>query len=70
MGELRQKFSCLSKLGGTTNFNTIPLWPSLVNIYNNLVDFRKFDNFSRFFRHNSAENCHSELLEDGKDASQ
>ena len=29
-----------------TNFNTAPLWPSLVGIFNGLADFRKFDNVS------------------------
>ena len=67
---MRQTFSCLSKLGGTTNFNAVPLWPSLVSDYNGLVDFRKFDNFRGFFRDNSAKNCHSTLPKGGKDASQ
>ena len=66
---MRQTFSCLSKLGATTIFNTVPHRPSLVSIFNGLADFRKFDNFSRFFRDNSAENCRSELLKDEKDAS-
>ena len=35
-----------------------------------MVEFRKFDNFRRFFRNNSAKNCRSELSKDGKDASQ
>ena len=34
------------------------------------MDFRKFENFRRFFRHNSAKNCRSELWKDGKDAAQ
>ena len=29
---MRQTFSCFSKLGGTTNFNTVPFWPSSVSI--------------------------------------
>ena len=67
---MRQTFSRLSKLGGTTDFNTVPLWTSLISIFIGLADFRKFDNFSRSFRDNSAENCRSELPKDGKDASQ
>ena len=54
---MRQTFSRISKLGGTTNFSTVPLRPSLVSIFNGLADFRKFNKFSRFFRDNSAENC-------------
>ena len=34
------------------------------------MDFRKFDNFTRFFRNNSAKNLPSELSKDVKDASQ
>ena len=45
VGGMRQTFSYLSKFGGTTNFKTVFLWPSLVSIYNSLVDFRKFANF-------------------------
>ena len=62
---MRQTFSCLNKLGGTTNFNTVPL----LQVLNGLADFRKFDNFSRFFLNNSAENCCSELSKDEKDPS-
>ena len=64
---MRQTFSCLSKLGGTTNFDTVPLWPSLVSIYNGLVDFRKFDNFSRFL---VITRLKIDAAKDGKDASQ
>ena len=59
MGGTRQTFSCLSKLRETTNFNTVPLWPSLVSILNVLADFRKFDNFSRLFYDISGKNCRS-----------
>ena len=55
---------------GTTNSSTVPLRPSLVNTFTGLADFRKFDNFSRFFHENSAENCRTWLSKDGKDASQ
>ena len=48
MGGMKQTFSCLNELRGTTYFNTVPLWPSLVRIFNGLADFRKFDNFSSF----------------------
>ena len=34
------------------------------------MNFCKIDNFSRFSPNNSAENCHSELPKDIKDASQ
>ena len=34
------------------------------------MDFRKFDNFRRFFRNNSAKNFRSDLPKRGKDASQ
>ena len=51
---MSQKFSCLSELGGTTNFNTVPFWPFLVCIFNGLADFHKFDIFSRFFQDNLA----------------
>ena len=34
-----------------------------------MADFCKFDNFRRFFRHNLAKNCCSDLLKSGKDAS-
>ena len=67
---MRQIFSCLSKLGGTTNFNTVPLWPSSVSILNGFADFRKNDNFSMFFLDNSAKRCRSRLSGEGKDASQ
>ena len=53
---MREKFSYLSKLGGTTNFNTVPLWLSLVSILNGLANFRKFDNFSWFLRDSSTKN--------------
>ena len=46
---MRQSFSLFSKLGEGTNFNTVPLWPSLVSVFNGLADFRKFDNFSHSF---------------------
>ena len=69
---MRQTFSCLSKLGGTTNlirflFGQVSI---SVSISEGLVDFRKFDNFTRLFRNNSAKNCCSELSKDGEDASQ
>ena len=67
MGGMRQTFSCLSKLGGTTNFKTVIHWPSLVIIFNRLADFPKFDNISRFFRNSSAENYTSKLAKNGKD---
>ena len=67
---MRQTFSFLSTLGGTTNFNTVPLWPSLGSIFNGLANFRKFDNFSRFFRDTLAENYRSKLPRDGRDVSQ
>ena len=70
VGGMRQTFSCLCRLGGMTNFNTVPLLPSSASIFNGLADFRKFDNFSQFFSHDSAENCSSELPKTGKDASQ
>ena len=62
-----QTFSCLSKLGGMTNFSTVPLRPSLVSIFTGLEDFQKFDNFSRFFHDNLTENCRSELSKNGID---
>ena len=65
VGGMRQTFSSLGKLGRKTNFNTVPLWPSLVSIFNCLSDFHKFDNFSQFFCDHSAEPPKS-----GKDASQ
>ena len=67
---MRQIFSCLGKLGGTTNFNsnTVALWPSSVSIFNGLIDFRKFDNFSHFFMI-TAENRCSDFPKSGKDAS-
>ena len=39
-------------------------------IYKALADFCKFDNFSRFFRHNSAENCQINIPKEERDPSQ
>ena len=61
---MRQIFSCLSKLRGTTNL----IGKVRVSISKGLVDFCKFDNFRRFFRNNSAKNYRSELLKGEKDA--
>ena len=70
MGEIRQKLPCLSKLGGSTNFNTVPLWLSLGSILTVWRIFCKFDIYSQFFHNNSAEKCRSEHPKDEKDASQ
>ena len=66
---MRQTFFFLSKSGGKTNFNTDPLWSLEGSILVWRI-FRKFDNFSRFFRNNSAENPRRHITKNGKDVDQ
>ena len=65
---MRQTFSCLSELGGTTNLIRL-LFCHEVSISKGLVDFCKFDNLRRFFRDNSAKDYRRDLPKGGKDVS-
>ena len=66
---MRQTFSCFSKLGGTANFNAVPVFPpQLSKYFNGLTNVCKFDNFSRFFMITWLKIV--DFPKDGKDASQ
>ena len=62
---MRQPFSCFCNLGGTSNLIRSYL-ATLSKYFKGLADFRQFDNFSRFYRNNSAENCRSDLSKNEK----
>ena len=62
---MRQPFSCFCNLGGTSNLIRSYL-ATLSKYFKGLVDFRQFDNFSRFYCNKEAENCCSDLSKNEK----